>query len=92
MKWPSTLKIGAHEVEVIFASSWDGGGAEVLGQAFPEEGKIYVREGMKDTQTFRVLFHEAMHFMNWELDHVFLNGLAEQISQFLFDNNLLDED
>lgn len=92
MRWPSSLKIGAHDVEVIFAESWLGSSPETLGESFPEECKIYIRSGMKDTQTFRVLFHEAMHFMNWEMEHVMLNGLSEQISAFLFDNGLLDEE
>lgn len=92
MKWPKSLKIGAHEVEVIFASSWPEGDQDTLGHAFPEKGQIYIKEGMPETQTFRVLFHEALHFMNGTMSHEVLDSLSEQVSQFLFDNQLLDDD
>ena len=63
----------------------------VLGQAFPEHNQIYIKAGLPDTQSFSVLLHEAMHFMNSTIDHPLLDSLAEQISQFLLDNNLVHD-
>ena len=85
---PRTLKIGAHQVDVQVVDSWPEGDLDMLGQAFPERGVIYVRAGLPETQAFRVLIHEAMHFMNGTMSHELLDSLAEQIAQFLLDNKL----
>lgn len=91
MVYPEFLKIGAHEYKLIFASHWLGSDEGDLGQTFYDRGEIYIRSGLPDTVTFSTLMHEILHVINPQLDHVFLEGLAEQMSQVLLDNELIDE-
>lgn len=54
-----------------------------------EKGLISIRKDLMDTQRESTLFHEIFHVLNSELDHVILDGLAEQLYQVLKDNRML---
>lgn len=82
------VKIGAHEYEVReVKEAFDDSN---LGEHDSVEHKILILGGMKETRTFAVLLHEALHGMNTTIDHTLLDSLSEQISQFLLDNKLVD--
>ncbi len=91
MKWPTSLKIGAHDIEVVYSDSHLAE-PDFLGETRYHEGKIYIREDLPDSLKFSTLIHETMHVMTSSLDHALLDSIAEQISQVLWDNGFLDEE
>lgn len=91
MVYPDSLKIGAHWYRLIFARTWEGSDEDCMGQTFYDRGEIYIRSGLPDTVTFSTVMHEILHVINPQLEHVFLEGLAEQLAQVLLDNELIDE-
>lgn len=60
-----------------------------MGETFYDRGEIYIREGLPDTVTFSTVVHEILHVVNPQLEHVFLEGMAEQLAQVLLDNRLV---
>lgn len=88
---PETLKIGAHEVRVLFADSWPEADPDTLGHSFPERGEIFIKTGLPDSQSFVVFIHEVMHFCNGTMNHEVLDSLAQQLGQVLWDNDLINE-
>lgn len=81
------LKIGAHTVNVVFSDSWHGC-EDKAGEWDDEENTIYIRSNISPTLQFTTLIHEALHVCNSTLEHTLLDSLAEQVGQFLLDNNL----
>lgn len=92
MRWPTSLKIGAHEYKLLFLECWDGQNSADLGETDYEKQEIRIRAGMAETTEFSTVIHEVLHVINSQLDHVLLESLAEQISQVLLENGLIDED
>lgn len=92
MNYPDYLKIGAHDYHLVLAPYWEGSDDGDLGQTFYEKQQIYLKSGMPHSLTFATLIHEVLHVINPQLDHVLLESLAEQISQVLLDNGLVDEE
>jgi hypothetical protein len=90
MHLPPELKIGAHDVKLVVASSWDKDTGN-SGEWDTDTSTIYIRAGMTDSLTFATLLHEAMHVMNATMSHELLDSLSEQMTQFLWDNDLFDE-
>jgi len=87
MKIPRTVKIGAHTIlvdEVEF-----GDDSNLCGDNAYVEGRIRLNKALPQTQKEASFIHEAMHTMNTTLDHSLLDSLAEQMYQFLHDNDLL---
>jgi len=91
MKFPSELKIGAHTFSVVFADSWNGQENDEIGCTNFETGIIYIYTDLPDTLKVSKLIHEIFHVMNPEIDHQLLSSLAEQLTQVLLDNGLIDE-
>lgn len=91
MNLPDSVKIGAHDIKIVVASHWKDGG-DNYGEWVAQDQTIYIREDLKESQLFSTLLHEAMHVMNSTIDHVVLDSLAEQISQFLWENGFLDQE
>jgi len=92
MNWPKVLKIGCHEYKLVFASVWDGQGSQDLGETDYEKQTIHIKAGMAETTEFSTVIHEILHVINPQLDHVLLESLAEQLSQFLLENGLIDDE
>ncbi|RJQ33860.1 hypothetical protein C4568_03605 [Candidatus Parcubacteria bacterium] len=92
MTYPETLKIGAHEYELIFAPHWEGSDDGDLGQTNYERHQIHIKTGLPDTTTLSTVIHEILHVMNSQLDHVFLESISEQLTQVLWDNGFIEEE
>lgn len=88
MDLPRSLKIGAHDVHVEVLPSWSGDDGN-YGEWDRDQNTIRIRAGMSESLTFSTLLHEAFHVMNATLDHELLDSLAEQVAQFLWDNELV---
>lgn len=88
---PSKLKIGAIEFKVLVAEDWPGRyGAD--GECVYDKKRgnlIYIGDDLSEQAKEITLIHEALHAMNSTVDHEFLDSLAEQLYQFLYDNKLL---
>jgi hypothetical protein len=85
------MKIGAHDINIVVAPHWANDEGS-YGEWIKEDKTIYLKEGLQESLLFATLLHEAMHVMNSTLDHVVLDSLAEQISQFLWENGFLDQE
>lgn len=84
---PETLKIGGHTVKVVFAETWKGC-EDKMGEWDDVENTIYIRSNLSPTMQFTTLIHEMLHVCNSTIDHTLLDSLAEQVGQFLLDNDL----
>lgn len=91
MNLPDSVKIGAHDINIVVAPHWANDEGS-YGEFFKEQQTIFLKEGLPESLLFATLLHEAMHVMNSTLDHVVLDSLAEQISQFLWENGLLHDE
>ena len=88
---PNSVKVGGIRYNVIVSDDWsDRDGAD--GETFYdlEHGNcIYIFSGLSQEAKEVTLIHEAMHCMNTVMNHEFLDSMAEQMYQFLVDNDLL---
>lgn len=89
MPIPTTLKIGAHTFKVVFAKAWEEKNQDDLGMTVWEDQTIFILEGLSETMTFAVLWHEIKHVLNPEMDHQLLGCLSEGEAQVLIDNGFL---
>lgn len=88
---PKSVKIGGINYEVRIADEWpdhDCSDGEVFNDT-KVGNVIYIRATLSDEAKIITLIHEGMHAMNSTINHEFLDSFAEQIYQFLSDNNLL---
>lgn len=92
MKFPDSLKIGAHEVKVVVTEHWKTREGDLYAEWIPHENTIYIANDVSETMQFSSFIHEIFHVMNATLDHALLDSLAEQISQVLLENGLIDEE
>lgn len=88
------LKIGGHTIELLVKNV---NGENYLGITDFNIPSITIDSETSQSYKESALIHEALHTMNTTLDgneigHVFLDSLAEQLYQFLKDNDLLNED
>ena len=88
MKIPKKLKIGGHEVGVLFE--------ELEGHADASHilNEIRIDPSLAQSHQEASLFHEILHYLNPTMDdtqmgHALLDSLAEQLYQVLKDNDLL---
>lgn len=90
MKIPSKVKIGGHIFKVVLEKFKD---QQDMGSCDTGKNLIVIDANMPKDQKESTFIHEAMHAMNTTLSggmgHVVLDSLAEQMYQFLSDNNLL---
>ena len=84
MKIPKRLKIGGHIYKVKEVSDLDKCGATDR-----DKNTITLSKEMPHNQKEVTLIHEILHALNNEMEHAFLDGLAEQLYQVLSDNKLL---
>ena len=90
MNIPKLLKIGAHTYTVHLVTPPTLSADESpSGINSNQRGIIEIDARLIDTEKGVTLFHEILHVMNSELDHVVLDSLAQQLYQVLHDNNLL---
>ena len=91
MKIPHEVKIGGIVYSVHIAEDWLGRG-DADGQKFYDEemgNSIYIASHLSQEAKEVTFIHEALHCMNTTIGHEFLDSLAEQLYQFLKDNELL---
>lgn len=91
MKMPRRLKIGGHQVSVVFK---DLSESPVAGEWNPKNNTITIDKTISVSQQEESLFHEILHVINGELDgegyaHAFGESLAQQFYQVLSDNKML---
>lgn len=80
---PKKLKIGAHTYKVLVKE------LDVnFGQVDREKNIISISDKLPQNQQEVTLIHEILHALNNELDHTFLDSLAEQFYQVIKDNKL----
>lgn len=92
MKIPKSVKIGGVTFKVVEADDWTGYEGDTDGQIFYDKAHgntIYIHSDMTPEGKSITLIHEAMHAMNSTMNHEFLDSLAQQLYQFLNDNQLL---
>lgn len=87
------LKIGGHQVELIIKNV---NGKEYIGITDFNIPSITIDSETCQSLKESSLIHEAIHMMNTTIDgenmgHAFIDGLSEQIYQFLSDNGLLNK-
>lgn len=87
MKIPKTLKIGAHDYEIVVTKDIFEGAT--CGIQLRKESKLGVNSDLPESHQGSTLFHEIFHALNSELDHTVLDSLAEQLYQVLADNSML---
>lgn len=87
MKIPKKLKIGAHIYEIVLTKDLFEGAT--CGIQLRKERKLGINSDLPETHQGATLFHEILHAINSELDHTFLDSLAEQLYQVLSDNSML---
>lgn len=88
------LKIGGHKVELHIKNVND---ANFIGETNFNIPCITIDSETSQCYKESSLIHEAFHAMNTTMDgneigHIFLDSLAEQMYQFLSDNNLLNKE
>ncbi len=88
------LKIGGHDLELHIRNVND---ANFIGETNFNIPCITIDSDTSQSYKESSLIHEALHAMNTTMDgdeigHIFLDSLAEQIYQFLSDNDLLNVD
>jgi hypothetical protein len=86
VEFPSTIKIGSHEVKIKF-----GRLDELNGEFDSETNTITISDELPYSQAFSTLFHEIFHACNTSigdtpLGHALIDSLAEQLAQVLSDN------
>jgi len=91
MRFPKSVKIGAHEIEVQFAPHWDGSDEELAFSKY-EDNLIQINSGLPDSRKFAVFLHEVLHMCNPQMNHELLASISEQLAQVLLDNGFIDED
>ena len=89
MKIPKKLKIGGHEVSVVFHQIKDENGSFE-----PRTNTITIDPTLAKSQQEATFIHEVLHAINTSIDeiplgHAFMDGLAEQLYQVLSENKLL---
>tara|TARA_R110000868_G_scaffold320012_1_gene580996 strand:- start:181 stop:456 length:276 start_codon:yes stop_codon:yes gene_type:complete len=91
MKFPESLKIGAHEYSLKFLTHWEGSDEELAFTRY-ETQEIVVNSSLSESQKFAKVLHEGMHAMNPQMSHELLASLAEQMAQMLLDNGFIEEE
>lgn len=90
---PNSVKIGGITYKVVVAETWPGRQeGDHDGEAFYSKAMgnvIYIGAELSQEAQEVTFIHEALHCINATMDHEFLDSLAEQLYQFLADNNLL---
>lgn len=87
MTIPAQVKIGGHVYQVKMEDWIEDENSD--GQLRDTEGILHLNKNLMRSAVECSFIHEALHAMNTTIDHVVLDSLAEQIYQFLADNNLL---
>lgn len=90
MNIPKKVRIGGHTFKVVLEKFKE---QENMGSCDFTKNIITIDANMPQDQKEATFIHEAMHAMNTTLGsgmgHIMLDSLAEQMYQFLSDNNLL---
>jgi len=86
------MKIGCHNISVVFKELEDDNASFDW-----NTNTITISSKLPPDQMFSALVHEWLHVCNSTLDsdtlgHAMLDGLAEQLAQILFDNQILDKE
>jgi len=88
MDMPKTVKIGGHDVEVVF-SEWS---VDRMGASHTPPGKIYINTACCKSQQEATLLHEILEHINdscdLELAHGQLSVLETMLYQVFVDNRL----
>lgn len=87
MTIPKKLKIGGHTYAIRQLEGWQEG--EAVATEDPKTNTITLDSSLSQSRKEAKLFHEIMHVMNYGVDHVWLDGFAEQWYQVLKDNKML---
>lgn len=90
MKYPKTLKVGAHKFKLVTDKIHD----EFMGQTDFTNRTIHLDRRLVGTPKFSTLIHELFHAMNSTLSsdtkgHALCDSLAEQMAQVLLDNKFV---
>lgn len=83
MTIPTTLKIGAHQIQVLIVEHFDD-----CGEFDPKTNIIKISKELPDTQKLQTLIHEVLHALNGELEHALLDSLSAQLAAVITDNGL----
>jgi hypothetical protein len=88
MDMPKTVKIGGHDVEVVF-SEWS---VDRMGASHTPPGKIYINTACCKSQQEATLLHEILEHINDACDlslaHGQISVLEAMLYQVLVDNEL----
>jgi len=91
MKIKNKYKIGGHWFDIRHIKESDG--FTKTGSGHSWNNQITIQADMVQSKKESVLFHEALHEMNWQhgwkLEEGLIEGIAESLYQFLVDNELL---
>ena len=82
------MKIGAHKYKIIYVKDHPLFEMDKVGYLDRPNGKIYISEGMIETERQVALLHEILHVLNGELAEDVVDPLAQQLLQVLIDNKL----
>lgn len=82
----AVLKIGGHKVKLVVEPL-----KHDTGEFDYANNTITIDRNVSPSMQQSTLLHEAMHGMNTTVNHEFLDSLAEQLFQFLVDNDLWNE-
>ena len=95
MSLPTSVKVGAHQVQVVYKSRLDGTDAEqvVNGSFDPDTYVIELRSGLAPSRMAEVMLHEVLHavndqtvFVEDEDEERVVTVLAAYLTKFAQDN------
>lgn len=85
MKMPKKLKIGGHEITVVYKPDVEGNND---GYWDPMENTIVIKSSLPPSQRQVTLIHEMLHCMNITQNHECVEWIAQALYQVLKDNKL----
>ena len=92
MRIPRKIKIGPHEVKVVFKKSLHDNGHDLSGWSQPDKGIICLKYGIEKSRRAEIFLHECIHYMDdiyaLRLDEPRINVLTNAILTFIKRNNL----
>ena len=84
-----SLKIGAHNMKLRYVRHHEIDAT--YGEYSPMDNEIRIVLGMEKSHTLSTIIHEVLHRINEKLDEVTIEFLAQSITQFLLDNDLIKD-
>ena len=88
MIFPKKLKIGPHDIKIVFAKDNNLGEGD-CGKSDKTKGEIIISHELIETEKIATLFHEIFHYLNGELSETVVEPLSQQLTQVLLDNKML---